>query len=99
MLHYLEAPEQALREAARILKSEGCLLVVDFAPHELEFLRESAGHRRLGIRNEDMADWLIEAGLEFEQTQSFEPPSALEEGLEVKLWKIRKPPIAEGVYP
>ncbi len=39
VLHYLDEPAKALMEAARVLKGAGRLLVVDFAPHDLEYLR------------------------------------------------------------
>ena len=42
VLHYLDDPQRALIEAARVLRPDGRLAVVDLAPHELEFLRESA---------------------------------------------------------
>ena len=41
VLHFLSDPPLAIREAARVLAPGGRLLIVDFAPHELEFLRES----------------------------------------------------------
>ena len=40
VLHYLDEPARALVEAARVLKPGGRLMIVDFAPHELEELRE-----------------------------------------------------------
>ena len=40
VLHFLSDPQRAVREAARVLAPGGRLLIVDFAPHELEFLRE-----------------------------------------------------------
>ena len=36
VLHYLDDPARALREAARLVAPGGRLLVVDFAPHGLE---------------------------------------------------------------
>ena len=39
VLHYLDDPQAAVAEAARVLKPGGRILIVDFAPHELEFLR------------------------------------------------------------
>src|SRR5919205_390806 len=49
VLHYLDDPARAIREAARLVAPGGRLLVIDFAPHGLEFLREKEGHRRLGF--------------------------------------------------
>src|SRR5262245_31484523 len=46
VLHFLDDPAAAIAEAARLLKPGGRLLVVDFAPHELEFLRERSEERR-----------------------------------------------------
>jgi ArsR family transcriptional regulator len=46
------------------LEPRGTLLVVDFAPHNLEFLREKHAHCRLGFSDRDVADWLRDAGLE-----------------------------------
>src|SRR6266536_1693705 len=47
VLHYLDDGARAIREAARVLRPGGALLVVDFAPHDLEFLREEHAHLRL----------------------------------------------------
>ncbi|WP_420394219.1 ArsR/SmtB family transcription factor [Acuticoccus sp.] len=64
VLHYLDDPARAVREASRTLRPGGHLLVVDFAPHTMEALRTEAQHRRLGIARHEMADWLADAGLE-----------------------------------
>jgi ArsR family transcriptional regulator len=39
------------------------LVIVDFAPHALEFLREEHAHRHLGFADAEVADWCREAGL------------------------------------
>ncbi|MEO1554763.1 MAG: class I SAM-dependent methyltransferase [Pseudomonadota bacterium] len=91
VLHYLETPEAVLIEAARILKPGGCLLLIDFAPHDLEFLRESQGHRRLGVREEDMTEWADAAGLALQEPLRFDPPASLDQGLSVLIWTAFAP--------
>ncbi|MGI9373075.1 MAG: ArsR/SmtB family transcription factor [Hyphomicrobiales bacterium] len=90
VLHYLDDPGAALSEAARCLKAGGRLLIVDFAPHELEFLREDQAHRRLGITSDQMNVWLTQAGLELSQTQTLPPDLDAEGGLTVSLWLAEK---------
>ncbi len=63
VLHFIDNPAPAIAEAARILRPGGKLLVVDFAPHELEYLREEHAHRRLGFSGEKMKNWFHHAGL------------------------------------
>ena len=91
VLHYLEQPEDLITEAARILKPGGQVLVVDFAPHDLEFLRETQGHRRLGIRETDMATWADAAGLDLQTPLRFDPPASLDQGLSVLIWTATRP--------
>lgn len=91
VLHYLERPEDVLHEAARILRPDGQLVIVDFAPHDLEFLREGQGHRRLGIRQDDIAAWAVEAGLDLQAPTRFDPPASLAQGLSVLIWTATRP--------
>lgn len=67
VLHFAEEPAAAISEAARVLKPEGALAVVDFLPHELEYLREEHAHRRLGFAPDEVARWCRSAGLEVEE--------------------------------
>ena len=88
VLHYLEDPGLAIREASRLLRPSGRLVIVDFAPHTHEFLRDEHAHVRLGFSDRQIADWLEEAGLELEAERAF-APTAGASGLTVKLWVAR----------
>jgi ubiquinone/menaquinone biosynthesis C-methylase UbiE/DNA-binding transcriptional ArsR family regulator len=84
VLHYLADPAAAVAEAARLLAPGGRLVIVDFAPHGLEFLREAHQHRRLGLSDAEMDRWLAAAGLGPVEPISLPPAGA--EGLTVKIW-------------
>lgn len=63
VLHYADDPAQVIAEAARVLRPGGRLIVVDFAPHKLEFLRAEHAHRRLGFSDGEVQGWCRAAGL------------------------------------
>jgi ArsR family transcriptional regulator len=86
VLHYLDDPARAIREAARLTAPGGRILVVDFAPHRLEFLREAQAHRRLGFAREQVAAWLDEAGIECTLVRELAPPRKGDDQLIVSLW-------------
>jgi ubiquinone/menaquinone biosynthesis C-methylase UbiE len=85
VLHYAERPAAVIAEAARVLRPEGRLVIVDFAPHALEFLRSEHAHRRLGFADAEVTAWCMAAGLEPE-------PARLLPGnpLTVALWQARR---------
>jgi ubiquinone/menaquinone biosynthesis C-methylase UbiE len=87
VLHYLDDPAVAIAEAARLLAPGGKLLVVDFAPHALEFLREQSAHRRLGFAGDQLARIIEDAGLKLERHRDLAPaPKDATEKLTVSLW-------------
>ena len=86
VLHYLDDPGAALVEAARVLRSRGRILVVDFAAHGLEFLRKDFAHRRLGFSDREVQGWFHAAGL---RSQGSESIVAGKDKLVVKLWSAR----------
>ncbi|MGI9385520.1 MAG: ArsR/SmtB family transcription factor [Methyloligellaceae bacterium] len=95
VLHFLDDPARAVAEAARILAPGGQLLVADFAPHELEFLRDEFAHQRLGFEADQMAQWINEAGLDLALHQDLEPsPGAAGDKLTVSLWLAGRPEAA-----
>src|SRR5690348_3259879 len=67
VLHYAHSPAAAIAEASRVLAPGGTLLVVDFAAHEREELRERDAHIRLGFEDDIMAGWFASAGLEVDE--------------------------------
>jgi len=84
VLHYLVDPATAVVEAARLTAPGGRLLIVDFAPHSLEVLREAHQHRRLGFSDDEMARWLTTAGLKRPKVLTL--PAKTKDGLTVKIW-------------
>jgi SAM-dependent methyltransferase len=84
VLHYADRPAAAIAEAARVLRPNGILVLVDFAPHALEYLREEHAHRRLGFADAEIAEWCRAAGLEPA------PPRLLQgDPLTVVIWTAR----------
>jgi ubiquinone/menaquinone biosynthesis C-methylase UbiE len=83
VLHYLDDPAAAVAEAARVMRAGGRLLIADFAPHELEFLRGDFAHRRLGCADREVQGWFQAAGL---KPLANEAIAAGKNKLTVKLW-------------
>ena len=90
VLHYIDAPEDVIAEAARILMPGGRLLIVDFAPHDLEFLRTDHAHRHLGMHHGSLNIWTDTHGLTLSDPRKFDPPEDLNEGLAVQIWTADK---------
>jgi ArsR family transcriptional regulator len=62
-LHHAQDPARAVREAVRITKGGGRVLVLDLRSHGEEWVRSKLGDRRLGFRDEELVRLLADAGL------------------------------------
>ena len=63
VLHYMPEPARIIAEARRILRPGGHVLVVDYAPHGDESLRDQHAHRRLGFADHEVQSWFRQTGL------------------------------------
>lgn len=96
VLHFLSDPARALSEAAALLKPGGRVVVSDFAPHHLEFLRTHHQHRRLGFGDAEMIGWLNAAGIVDVEITTLANEGDLRERLTVKVWAGRRAPQSES---
>jgi SAM-dependent methyltransferase len=70
VLTYATDPALALREAARVLRPGGDLIVSTLAHHDREDVTASYGHINPGFRPRELHDWLAqEAGLRVERCE------------------------------
>ncbi|MGB0630292.1 MAG: ArsR/SmtB family transcription factor [Alphaproteobacteria bacterium] len=93
VLHYADDPSAVIQEAARAIVPGGRLVIVDFAPHEVEELRVEHAHRRLGFSDIEIQDLLAAAGLNLSTIESL--PG---DPLTVKIWIGQKQPADPSVF-
>src|SRR5262245_19764532 len=91
VLHFLDDAGRAIAEAARVLRPAGRLFVIDFAPYELEFLRDEHAHRRLGFAPETVSQWMSAAGLDLALQKTLVPEAGPRSKIAVSLWLGRDP--------
>lgn len=93
VLHYFDDPGQVLSAARRVLAPGGEIVVVDFAPHKLEFLRNEHAHRRLGLSEGQMEGWARAADLTVTEFKDFPGDNGVE-SLTVCLWLLEDADVA-----
>jgi ubiquinone/menaquinone biosynthesis C-methylase UbiE/DNA-binding transcriptional ArsR family regulator len=77
VLHFVIEPSAVLAEAARVVRPGGIVLVVDMLPHEREEYRAAMGHVWLGFGEDQITQWLTQAGFSHTRVVPLSPdPSA-----------------------
>ena len=72
-LHHVADPPVVLREAARVVRAGGRVLVVDMLEHGRAEYQQEMGHVWLGFPPEQVADWLKAAGFDRVRVQPLPP--------------------------
>ena len=78
VLHHAEDPDAVLREAARVTRSGGRIVVVELASHTAHETAEKLAHRHRGFPPHRMRAMLLEAGLSPHGTVTIPGPIATE---------------------
>jgi len=86
VMHYSDDPLEVIREAARVLRPRGRLLVVDFAAHTEEKLRSQFQHHRLGFTDAEIRQCFKKAGLIAHQKTE----QLVGDPLTVKFWQAQQ---------
>jgi len=86
VLHYSDSPWEVIREAGRVLRAHGRLVVIDFAAHGEEKLRSEFRHHRLGFTDGEIRQCFTRAGLEAEEHSD----QLVGDPLTVKFWQARQ---------
>lgn len=86
VLHYLDDPDRVVREAARVLRPGGRIVIADLLPHDVQDLKTEQAHRRLGFDKSEVENWFASAGLVAGQSVSLTGRP-----LPVGVWSAEKP--------
>ena len=73
VLPYTANPRAAVREMSRVVSDQGELILVDMLPHDRSEYRDLMGHLWMGFSQEQITEWLQEAGWDRIQFHSLPP--------------------------
>ena len=95
VLHYSDSPIEVIQEASRVLRSNGRLVIVDFAAHTEEYLRSEYKHFRLGFSDDEILKCFEASGL----TASSNTEQLVGDPLTVKIWYAEKRSHLSSIHP
>ncbi|MCZ7591461.1 MAG: metalloregulator ArsR/SmtB family transcription factor [Kiritimatiellae bacterium] len=75
-LHHAARPECAIREAARLLRKGGTLVILDLARHDQEWVRKEWADQWMGFEEDELRAWLRDADLNAERVERLPMASA-----------------------
>ncbi len=87
VLHYFDDPKIVLNSAANSLKMGGEIIIVDFAPHNFEFLRTEHAHRRMGFSTSLIKKWADQINMEIKKTIEIAKKNE-ENSLKISIWQL-----------
>ncbi len=70
VLHHIAKPVDAIKDAARVIRPGGKLLVVDLSAHNREYMRERYADLWLGFEQKEFQSWIKAAGLKTESVKT-----------------------------
>lgn len=71
VLHHVPNPEEAIRDAFRVLKNGGILHIVDLRKHDNEYMRERFADLWLGFNPAHVEEWASSTGFELVEEHSY----------------------------
>jgi len=71
-LHHASRPAVAVKEAVRILRPGGLLIILDLARHEQEWVREQWADQWLGFEVNELTEWMKAAGAFSDYVERYE---------------------------
>ena len=92
VLHFLDDPDAALRQTSFSLSPGGLVVIVDFAPHDLDELRVEHNHQWMGFSDAQIERWCDEAWIEIIENHHLTPvdSTAADKPLTVSVWVGRR---------
>lgn len=73
VLHHLEHPEEALREAARIISNGGRIIIIDMQEHQHQEYKHTMGHVHLGFSEADIRSLCSASNISLTQYHRLRP--------------------------